>query len=64
MFKREQYSRKEVIDMKNCALCLKKGPHFHIMVENGYVTSVWYISTKSYWDRELPQDEYTGMALT
>ena len=41
--------------MKNCALCLKKGPHFHIIVENGYVTSVWYISTKSYWDRELPK---------
>ena len=45
--------------MRNCALCLKKGPHFHIFVENGCVTSVWYISTKDYWDRELECDEYT-----
>jgi hypothetical protein len=45
--------------MRNCALCLKKGPHFHILVENGCVKSVWYISTKEYWDRELDLDEYT-----
>jgi hypothetical protein len=45
--------------MKNCALCLKKGPHFHILVENGCVMSVWYISTKDFWDRELDIDEYT-----
>jgi hypothetical protein len=45
--------------MQNCALCLKKGPHFHIIVEKGWVTSVEYISTKSYWNRELDKDEYT-----
>jgi hypothetical protein len=45
--------------MRNCALCLKNGPHFHIEVENGLVTTVTYISTKDYWDRELPKDEYT-----
>jgi hypothetical protein len=45
--------------MENCALCLKKGPHFHIIIENRWVTSVEYISTKSYWNRELDKDEYT-----
>jgi hypothetical protein len=45
--------------MRNCALCLKKGSHFHIEVENGLVTTVTYISTKDYWDRELDEDEYT-----
>ena len=45
--------------MRNCALCLKKGPHFHIIVENGRVMSVEYISTKHYWDRVLDKDEYT-----
>jgi hypothetical protein len=46
--------------MRNCALCLKTGPHFHIIVEgHGRVTSVEYISTKEYWDWELPKDEYT-----
>jgi hypothetical protein len=45
--------------MRNCALCLKKGPHFHVIVEDGRVTSVEYISTKDYWNRELDKDEYT-----
>jgi hypothetical protein len=50
--------------MRNCALCLKKGPHFHILVENGRVKSVTYISTYSYWDRELEKDKFTVLYRT
>ena len=45
--------------MRNCALCLKNDPHFHILVENGRVKSVEYISTYAYWNRELKKDQYT-----
>jgi hypothetical protein len=50
--------------MRNCALCLKRTPHFDIIVENGRVTEVWYISTKDYWNRALEQDAYTVLYNT
>jgi len=45
-----------------CKHCSKTGPegksHYHIIIENGTVTSVWYISGNGYWDRELSPDEW------
>jgi hypothetical protein len=32
--------------------------HYHIIVENGVVTDVWYMSADGYWDRDLEKDEY------
>jgi hypothetical protein len=32
--------------------------HYHIIIERGVVTSVWYVSADGYWDRELEKDEY------
>ena len=32
--------------------------HYHIIVENGTVTDVWYKSADGYWDRDLEKDEY------
>jgi hypothetical protein len=48
----------------SCVLCMKTGPHFHIIVENGRVKSVEHISTKDYWNRELPRDDYTVLTKT
>ncbi len=46
-----------------CQQCSASGPggkaHYHIVIENGQVTSVWYLSGDGYWDRELEKDEYT-----
>jgi hypothetical protein len=41
-----------------CDICLKEEGHYHIMIENGVVTSVWYVSANGYWDRELEKDEW------
>ena len=32
--------------------------HYHIIVKNGVVTDVWYISADGYWDRDLEKDEW------
>ncbi len=41
-----------------CDSCLEEKGHYHITVENGVVTSVWYVSANGYWDRGLEQDEW------
>jgi hypothetical protein len=45
-----------------CDKCQFTGPegqsHHHIVVENGKVVSVEYISGDGYWDRELEKSEY------
>jgi hypothetical protein len=45
--------------MMSCDTCFKEEAHYHIIVENGKVTDVWYISADGYWDRDLRRDEYT-----
>jgi hypothetical protein len=32
--------------------------HYHIIVEQGKVIDVWYVSDNGYWDRELEKDEF------
>jgi hypothetical protein len=32
--------------------------HYHIVIENGVITTVWFISGDGYWDRELEKDEW------
>ena len=32
--------------------------HYHIIVKNGVVTDMWYVSADGYWDRELEKDEW------
>jgi hypothetical protein len=32
--------------------------HYHIIVEKGKVTEVWYMSADGYWDRDLEPDEW------
>ena len=45
-----------------CERCRFTGPegraHHHIIVENGAVVGVYYISGDGYWDRELTKSEY------
>ena len=43
-----------------CLKCsgLEEGAHYHIEIESCVVTSVWYVSSDGYWDRELEKDEY------
>jgi hypothetical protein len=45
-----------------CQKCSSRDPvgeaHYHIIVENGRVTQVDYLSANGYWDRELEKDEY------
>jgi hypothetical protein len=45
-----------------CLQCDFRDPvgeaHYHIIVENGVVTDVWYMSADGYWDRDLEKDEY------
>lgn len=45
-----------------CEKCASTGPegqeHYHIIVTDGRVSAVWYISSSGYWDRELTPDEY------
>jgi hypothetical protein len=45
-----------------CEKCSYTGPegedHYHIEVENGIVTKVWFVSGNGCWDRELEKDEY------
>lgn len=45
-----------------CELCAFGDPvsktHYHVIVENGVVTHLWYLSANGYWDRELEKDEY------
>jgi hypothetical protein len=45
-----------------CKQCSRGDPvgeaHYHIIVENGKVTEVWYLSANGYWDRDLEKDEY------
>ncbi len=49
-------------DMSGCEKCSFGDPvseaHYHIVVEHGKVTEVWYLSADGYWDRELEKDEY------
>lgn len=46
----------------NCDRCRSTGPdgtaHHHIVVDDGKVVSVWYISADGYRDRELERYEY------
>jgi hypothetical protein len=48
--------------MSGCRKCNYTGPegedHYHIVVEHGRVTEVWFVSGSGYWDRELEKDEY------
>jgi hypothetical protein len=52
---------KEVRNMQ-CQKCSYGDPvgeaHYHIVVEQGKVTEVWYLSADGYWDRELEKDEW------
>ena len=45
-----------------CQKCSRGDPvgeaHYHIIVENGRVTQMDYLSANGYWDRELEDDEY------
>lgn len=45
-----------------CYKCRFTGPegqsHHHMIVENGKVVRVEYISADGYWDRELEKSEY------
>ena len=45
-----------------CDDCRFTGPegksHHHIIVENGAVVGVYYMSGDGYWDRELTESEY------
>jgi hypothetical protein len=45
-----------------CEKCSYIGPegktHYHIVIENGVITTVWFISGDGYWDRELEKDEW------
>jgi hypothetical protein len=56
------YSRLEVNKCMNCEKCSYTGPegesHYHIVVVDGEVTGVWFVSRSGYWDRELEKDEY------
>lgn len=48
------------MDCKQCALTGPEGNnHYHIIVEHGEVTEVWFVSGSGYWDRKLEPDEYT-----
>jgi hypothetical protein len=42
----------------SCDTCFKEEAHYHIVVEQGKVTEVWYVSADGYWDRDLRKDEY------
>jgi hypothetical protein len=44
--------------MASCDTCSKEEVHYHIVVEKGKVTEVWYMSADGYWDRDLEKDEY------
>jgi hypothetical protein len=44
--------------MQSCDTCFKEEAHYHIVVEHGKVTEVWYMSADGYWDRDLEKDEY------
>jgi len=41
-----------------CDRCLKEKAHYHIIVENGVVVVVHYVSADGYWDRTLEEFEY------
>ncbi len=45
-----------------CEKCSESGPegksHYHIIIERGRVTAVWFVSGDGYWDRKLEKDEY------
>jgi hypothetical protein len=45
-----------------CKACSMGDPvsweHYHIIVKNGVVTEVWYVSDDGAWDRELKKDEW------
>ena len=58
-------NRKEVLKTNRhmrCKPCSigdpKSWAHYHIIVKNGVVTDVWYISADDYWDRDLEKDEW------
>ena len=46
----------------NCEKCSYTGPegvdHYHIVVLDGKVTEVWFVSGSGYWDRDLEKLEY------
>jgi hypothetical protein len=42
----------------SCDKCFKEEAHYHIIMEDGKVATVWYISSSGYWDRELEKDEW------
>jgi hypothetical protein len=44
--------------MMSCDTCFNEEAHYHIVVENGKVTEVWYMSADGYWDRDLEKNEY------
>jgi hypothetical protein len=44
---------------EKCSLTGSEGEaHYHIVVENGVITTVQYFSSDGYWDRELEPDEW------
>jgi hypothetical protein len=44
--------------MRQCETCFQYKGHYHIIVEQGKVIEVWYISADGYWDRDVASDEY------
>jgi hypothetical protein len=41
-----------------CDACMREEAHYHIIVAEGKVQEVWYVSSNGYWDRQLDPDEY------
>jgi hypothetical protein len=51
-----------VFKKMQCEKCSYTGPegedHYHINVEHGVVTEVWFVSGNGCWDRDLEKDEW------
>src|SRR4051794_12452628 len=44
--------------MQSCATCFKEESHYHIVVAEGVITTVRFVSANGYWDRELEKEEW------
>jgi hypothetical protein len=59
---RDALPEKGGVENMQCRRCAVPGPegegHYHVMVEGGVVTGLWYVSGDGYWDRELEKTEY------
>ena len=43
---------------EKCSYTGSEYDHYHIVVEKGKVTAVWFVSGNGCWDRDLEHDEY------